>query len=133
MKLSFLPPEHQEKIDKLDINKLDTDSLDRETTGYIIWKIREKLFDISLNNGVNINDTQIKKAILIIKLAIPDFEENYENINELINRIYWLNFNDIWDFFLSNELQKIDFIKQVKEFLNSNDKKFSDKIIEKRD
>jgi ethanolamine ammonia-lyase large subunit len=63
----------------------------------------------------------IKNIINILQLPVISIKNtNINTINELYNYISNLTIDNIENFFLNNEIQKEDFLKLSKEFLNSS-------------
>ena len=120
--------EHQDEIDRLEINLIWLNDINERVVWLIIWKIRERIFDLSIE-WKNIECKSIQDIIIVIKLAIH-IDNDFNSIEDLSSYILGLNFQNIEGLFLNNEIQKEDFLIWIKKFLNSvPDIKFSDRII----
>ncbi len=121
--------EHQREIDKLDMEKVTMKNLDEHTTWLIIWKIREKIFDISEIfktiediKKIEINNTKEQTKINIIQiLELPiHIEKEFITSKDLIYYILWLDFNDIEERFIYHPFNRKIFLDWAKEFLKNN-------------
>ena len=123
--------EHQDEIDRLEINLIWFNDINERVVWLIIWKIRERIFDLSIE-WKNIECKSIQDIIIVIKLAIH-IDKDFSSIEDLSSYILGLKFQNIEGLFLNNEIQKKDFLLWIKKFLSSTPNiKFSDRIISKK-